>query len=153
VSSLNHTQRRAIDLAKEELVTAAEQLLERAEVRPDDSFGHSQFRNLEAVAAETESPAVLLNFIRYQMGKDQKNKESWARVSADGRIGDQFIAALNDEGKAVSTALAQIPDLEGNPISRQIARMMLIRYFLGFATRYMKYLEVKYPKAKKEKNR
>jgi hypothetical protein len=150
VSSLSQVQRRAIDLAKEGLVVAAEQLLERAEVRPNDDFGHSQLRNLEAVAAETESPAVLLNFIRYQMGKDQKNKESWARVSAGGRIGDQFIAALNEEGKAVSTALTKIPDLDSNPISRQVARIILMRYFLGFATRYMKYLELKYPKPRKE---
>ena len=58
MSSLSPVQRRAIDQAKEELVKAAEQLMERAEVRPNDDFGHAQFRNLVAVAMETESPSA-----------------------------------------------------------------------------------------------
>jgi hypothetical protein len=149
VSSLSPVQRRAIDQAKEELVKAAEQLMERAEVRPNDDFGHAQFRNLVAVAMETESPSVVFNFIRFQMGKDYKDKKGWARVSAGGLLGDQFVAALNDDDKAISAALSKVPDLEG--ATRQLARIMLIRYFLGFATRYMKYLELKYPRQRKER--
>ncbi len=149
LSSLSPTQRRAIDLAKERLVIAAETLLETSGVRPDqDDFGHSQLRNLGAVAAETESPAVVLNFIRYQMGRDDKQK-GWARGAEGSRVGDLFLADLGGEGGAISLALAKVKDWQDDPTRDQIAKMELIRYFLGFATRYMKYLELRYPKRKK----
>lgn len=144
MSSLTMEQRRFIDLAKEQLVEAAESLLDRAKLKPDEEeFGHSQLRLLEKVAGETESPMVVLNFIRYQMGRDQKAKKSWARVTPAGRLGDLFISALNDEGNAVSTALAKVPHLDEDPLARQLARILVIRYFLGFTTRYLKYLELK----------
>jgi hypothetical protein len=153
VPSLTTEQRRSIDLAKEQLVGAAETLLDTAELRPDeDEFGHSQLRNLEKVAGETESPAVVLNFIRYQMGRDQKAKKNWARMTPAGQMGDLFISALNnDEGNAVSTALANVPHLKEDPLAQQLARIMVIRYFLGFTTRYLKYLELKFPKTRKER--
>jgi hypothetical protein len=151
VSSLTPVQRRAIDLAKEGLVVGAETLLDDAKVQPSDDFGHSQLRNLEAVAAETESPAVVLNFIRYQMGRDQRQQQSWAQGPKDRRVGDLFIAALNDKDGAVAKALATVPDLDGKPTEQQLARMELIRYFLGFSTRYLRYLELKLGKRKRER--
>ncbi|HEX4965542.1 MAG TPA: hypothetical protein VF173_32330 [Thermoanaerobaculia bacterium] len=148
MASLSPAQRRAIDLAKEGLVVAAEELLRDAGVAPGRDFGHSQLRNLVAVATETESPAVVLNFIRYQMGRDDKHR-NWSQGPESQRLGDRFIAALHKEGGAVATALAKVPELEGNAIVQQLARMELIRYFLGFATRYMKYLELQAGPARK----
>jgi hypothetical protein len=143
VSSLSVAQQRAIDRAKETLVEKAEELLRQTKVGPSGDFGHSQLRNLVAVATETESPAVVLNFIRYQMGRDKKERKGWARDSQGSRVGDLFITALGEEqGTAVGAALATIPDLAGRPLVKQLARMELIRYFLGFAGRYMKYLEL-----------
>lgn len=143
MSSLSPEVRQKIDQAKELLVNGAEKLLQEAKVIPDDrTFGHSQLRNLVAVATETESPAVVLNFIRYQMGRDDKSK-GWAKAAVDKkRLGDQFIDALHGEGGPVQTALAGIPEAKGSPLTEQLARMELIRYFLGFATRYLKYLEI-----------
>jgi hypothetical protein len=140
VTSLTTEQRRSIDLAKEQLVTAAEELLNEAQVRPNRDFGHSQLRNLVAVASETESPAVVLSFIRYQMGRDDKGR-NWSRRTGGRRLGEHFIFALNDDQGVVSQALKNIPGRE-SPLINQLARMELIRYFLGFATRYMKYLEL-----------
>lgn len=150
LSSLTPTHRRAIDLAKEDLVTAAEGLLESAQVRPSKDFGHSQLRNLVAVATETESPAVVLNFVRYQMGRDDKQK-GWSRVTEGERLGDRFLAALGGDAGVVSLTLAKVKDWENDATRDQIARMELIRYFLGFATRYMKYLELRYPKPQGER--
>lgn len=141
MSSLSPAQRRAIDQAKELLVERAEDLLTKAAVKPSKDFGHSQLRNLVAVATETESPAVVLNFIRYQMGRDDK-KKNWSRGSENERLGDRFLTDLHSEGGAVETAFAQIKAVEWGTLEQQLARMELIRYFLGFATRYMKYLEV-----------
>lgn len=147
MSSLSPVQRRAIDQAKEKLVVAAEQLLKDAGVAPSRDFGHSQLRNLVAVATETESPAVVLNFIRYQMGRDDKQK-NWAQVREGQRLGERFIAALNDGGGVVAQVLEN-SELKGNPLTTQLVRMELIRYFLGFATRYMKYLELQAGLARK----
>ena len=139
--SLTTEQRRCIDRAKEQLVGAAETLLRESEVTPSKDFGHSQLRNLGAVAAETESPAVVLNFIRYQMGRDDK-KRHWARGTEGNRIGDRFITALNSDKGVVTQSLKSVVGVEGDALATQLARMELIRYFLGFATRYMKYLEL-----------
>ena len=153
VSSLTIEQRRRIDLAKEKLVTAAEKLLDDAQVTPNREFGHSQLRNLVAVASETESPAVVLNFIRYQMGRDDKGK-NWSRVVKEVpvgepsrevkkiRLGDLFITDLEEQGGVVRQSLQNVPGCD-DPVTGQLARMELIRYFLGFATRYMKYMELK----------
>lgn len=141
MSSLTMEQRRNIDRAKEQLVGAAETLLRDAGVTPSRDFGHSQLRNLVAVASETESPAVVLNFIRYQMGRDDKGK-NWSKATEGKRIGDRFIDALNHGEGVVSQALKNVVSDEEDVLIRQLARMELIRYFLGFATRYMKYLEL-----------
>ncbi|HEX3556920.1 MAG TPA: hypothetical protein VIA62_27155 [Thermoanaerobaculia bacterium] len=148
MSSLSPAQRRAIDQAKEKLVVAAEQLLTDAGVAPSKDFGHSQLRNLVAVATETESPAVVLNFIRYQMGRDDRQK-NWAQGGEGQRLGERFIVALNNDDGVVAKALTDIPGLAGNPLALQLARMQLIRYFLGFATRYMKYLELQAGQARR----
>lgn len=142
MSSLNPAQRRAIDQAKELLVQGAETLLTQSGVKPSKDFGHSQLRNLVAVATETESPAVVLNFIRYQMGRDDKHK-NWSQGLENQRLGDRFLHELHKEGGAVEKAFKQMSASQWEPTLQQLARIELIRYFLGFATRYMKYLELK----------
>ena len=94
---LNLEQQHAIDRLKEELVPAAEAFLDEGQVirLSKNKFGDSQLRNLIAIANETESPAVVLNFIRYQIGRDTRG-QNWAssfgskspRSIADRRFGD-----------------------------------------------------------------
>lgn len=140
MSSLSPEIRQKIDRAKEDLVREAEKLLADARVKPRD-FGHSQLRNLTAVATETESPAVVMNFIRYQMGRaDQRS--GWAQDVGGKRLGQRFIDALDGKDGAVQKALSEIEQVKGDKLAEQLARMELIRYFLGFATRYLKYLEL-----------
>ncbi len=143
--ALTFEQHRAIDRCKEQLVTAAETLVESAtDIRIGRDFGHSQLRNLIAVATETESPAVVLNFIRYQMGRDNYGN-NWARTIGGDTLGERFIYQLDLEGGAVAGALAQVmqraPGNADNSEMRQLIRIVLIRLFLGFASRYLKYLE------------
>jgi hypothetical protein len=143
VSSLSIEQRRAIDLAKELLVPKAEELLEKAGVvklKPKD-FGNSQLRNLTAVAMETESPKVVVNFIRYQIGRDNKEKD-WRSQKGNDKLtlGERFINEI--EGGVIDQALEGIPGAKGSKPHEQLARIELIRHFLGFATRYLKYLDL-----------
>ena len=135
-------QHRALDLAKEGLVLAAEKLLDDAAVTeiPKAKLGDSQLRNLLAVANETESPAVVSNFIRYQMGRDDRGND-WRKVAGGTTLGDRFLREIEGEGGAIAEALQgdALAALEGT--ERQVARIHLIRHFIGFASRYLKYLE------------
>ncbi len=149
MASLNMAQRRAIDLAKEDLVTRAETLLEQAQVvqlnRSD--FGDSQMRNLIAVAMETESPKVVVNFIRYQVGRDTRER-SWNSKQGDKTLGQRRIDEIDGDNGAIEQAVAGIPGLDGKRAETQLARIELIRNFLGFATRYLKYLDLQREKGR-----
>jgi hypothetical protein len=155
VSWLNLEQRRALDRAKERLVPAAEELLKIGQVVDIKlrHFGQSQMRNLIAVALATESPAVVANFIRYQVGRDAKGKtrkgNSWASYPKDlkppRRLGQLFIEQMEEGGGVIETEMATLSgqgDLFADPVSRQLARMELIRQFLGFVDRHLKFLSL-----------
>ncbi len=152
MSSLNISQLRAIDQSKELLVPAAEKLLDDARVVDLDrnAFGDSQLRNLTAVAMETESPAVVTNFIRYQMGRDPRGR-NWANGTSGQRLGDRFIEEI--QAGAIKDALGEVPNVKGNPQLEQLARIELVRHFLGFATRYLKYLDLKRGQRRQERMR
>jgi hypothetical protein len=140
-------QRREIDLAKEELVTGAEQLVKDAGIASLDEkkFGHSQLRNVSAVASETESPAVVANFLRYQMGRDNR-RENWAIEVAVGngskRIGDLFLDQLIGKDGAIAKALAKVSGCPACSTSEQLAKMEILRHFIGFTSRYVKFLDL-----------
>ncbi len=104
-----------------------------------NDFGDSQLRNLIAVAMETVSPAVVSNFVRYQMGRDTGGK-SWRREQGGVPLGDRLITEL--EKGAVAQALDAISSFDGEAERKQLVRMELVRHFLGFASRYLKYLDL-----------
>ncbi len=143
-------QRQAIDLAKESLVLGAENLLNGLDRAGAPRLSHSQVRNLIAIANETESPAVVTNFIRYQIGRAGKN-DAWDKPGVSS-TGDQLIEEIDNGTVAqalnhVETAMEELRqslDLR----STQSARMALIRHYLGFVSRYLKYLEKTQPKSK-----
>ena len=147
-------QKKRIDLAKEHLVPAAESLLDRAqvvEIKRND-LGESQLRNLIAIANETQSPAVVLNFIRYQMGRDSRNR-NWSK-KADGGMGGETVGELflkELEKGAITTALEGMTSVIENDEEKQLVRIELFRHFLGFASRYMKFLDLQRPKEKTER--
>lgn len=143
MTSLTLAQRRAIDRCKEQLVPAAETLLNDAGVIdiPKKRFGDSQLRNLIAVANETESPAVVTNFVRYQIGRDSRG-HSWRFENGGKTLGDRLIDDLAADSGAVRGALARVPGLDEDPLGKQLATMELIRQYLGFASRYLKYLDL-----------
>ncbi len=141
MASLTLEQHRAIDRCKEQLVPAAETLLDQAQdLAIGRDFGHSQLRNLIAVAMETESPAVVSNYIRYQVGRDNRGS-NWGKSIGDKTLGQRFIDQLDHAGGAVATALDNVPGVKEDPVLKQLARIALIRQFLGFASRHLKYLE------------
>jgi hypothetical protein len=148
--SLTFEQKRKTDLAKEHLVPAAESLLDRAQVVKikRNDLGESQLRNLIAIANETQSPAVVLNFIRYQMGRDSRNR-NWSKRVGGETVGELFLKEL--EKGAIATALEDMASVIENGEEKQLVRIELFRHFLGFASRYMKFLDLQRPKEKTER--
>lgn len=144
--NLSAEQRRAIDRLSEGLIEAAEQLIESGKQLLEKTegtsgkFGKSQFRNLSAVACETDSPRVVGNFVLYQMGRDQKRKGWYKRLEGGSTLGDLLIEQISDPKGIVIRTLSEIPDLTSSEVKQQ-AHIELIRLFIGFATRYMTYKE------------
>lgn len=145
MTTLTLEQWREIDLAKEQLVVRAEQLVKDAGIAELDEkkFGHSQLRNVSAVASETESPAVVANFLRYQMGRDNR-RENWAIAVGNGekRIGDLFLDQLIEKDGAITEALAKVSGCPASSTSEQLAKMEILRHFIGFTSRYVKFLDL-----------
>jgi hypothetical protein len=98
----------------------------------------SQFRNLVRVSESTGSPAVIKNFLRYQVGRDEK----WGRGSDS--LAEQIIRDIDGHLRSQAEAIAQD---SGSQESKQIW-LELIRRYLGYGSRYLKYLKVEKPESK-----
>lgn len=91
----------------------------------------SQFRNLVRVSESTDSPAVIKNFLRYQVGRDEK----WGRGSDS--LAEKIIQDIDGHLRSQAEAIAQD---SGSQDSKQIW-LELIRRYLGYGSRYLKYLK------------
>ncbi|WP_448572254.1 hypothetical protein [Trichothermofontia sp.] len=89
----------------------------------------SQFRNLVRVANASDSPEVIKNFLRYQVGRDDK----WGRGknSLAQRIVSDIDGNLKKAAEEISTQ---------NNASQKVIWIELIRRYLGYGSRYLKYL-------------
>jgi hypothetical protein len=124
---------RGIRLAEDALVIAVEDALNTCEYPTSgrDKLEESQFRNLVRVADSTESPEVVKNFIRYQVGRERK----WGRgkKSLAERIIQDIDGSLKDSAQDIAKA-AQEPD------EKKRVQMELIRRYLGYGARHLRYL-------------
>ncbi|MFB2918442.1 hypothetical protein [Aerosakkonema funiforme] len=120
-----------IRLAEDDLVLWIQAALDNRQSYGD--LQETQFRNLVRVADTTDSPEVIKNFLRYQVGRDKK----WGR-------GDNSLAAkiVND----IDTQIKQ----KANVIHKEISGsdfksiwLELIRRYLGYGARYLKYINSK----------
>lgn len=93
----------------------------------------SQFRNVLRVAETTDSPEVVKNFLRYQLGRDNK----WG--SGRNSLAETII---NDIDKNISTASQKIAKDANVTESVKVKEIHieLIRRYLGYGSRYLKYL-------------
>lgn len=95
-----------------------------------DKLEESQFRNLIRVSDTTESPEVIKNFLRYQVGREAK----WGR--GEGSLAERIIRDIDGNIKKVAEAIAKEADSKD---SKSIW-IELIRRYLGYGARYLKYL-------------
>jgi hypothetical protein len=117
------------------------QVVKRAEDIVDKASGitkkleDKQIRNVIAVADDTQSVAVVDNFIKYQIGRSKEN-EGW-------RFGENGGAGF---GEAVREDLAQLREWAKQKASGDVKaedlEIRLVRRYLGYLARYFKYAQV-----------
>lgn len=95
-----------------------------------DKLEESQFRNLVRVADTTESPEVIKNFLRYQVGREAK----WGR--GEKSLAERIVKDIDNSLKRQAEAIAK----EANGKAVKEIWIELIRRYLGYGARYLKYL-------------
>lgn len=97
----------------------------------------SQFRNLLQVALSTESPEVIKNFLRYQVGRegDKPNNKKWGKGSNS--LAEAIVRDIQEFLRTEAKAIAQTASA---PDQTNSIHIQLIRRYLGYGARHLKYL-------------
>ena len=117
---------KGIRQAEDDLVTWVQDALDN-----EQSYGdleESQFRNLVRVSDTTDSAEVIKNFLRYQVGRDKK----WGR--GEGSLAEKIVKDIDTNIKKAAQVIAECSQADYKPIWLE-----LIRRYLGYGARYLKY--------------
>lgn len=123
---------KGIRQAEDKLVQWIETALEEGKYTKlgDKKLEESQFRNLLRVAETTESPEVIKNFLRYQVGREDK----WGR--GEGSLAEKIIHDIDHN------LLKQADEIQKTTSYENLNEIwiQLIRLYLGYGSRRLKYL-------------
>lgn len=143
--ALGLTERRKISKLQGELVRLAEDLVDSSNgIWKDNKKGglsESQLRNVAAVGAAEECVEVMINFIKYQMGRTTKDNWEWNRQTSDSPEGN--IPARQRFGEAVIHVMNHIREKLAKRVSEKDTDeiwISLCRSFWGYVIRYAKYM-------------
>ena len=117
---------KAIRQSEDDLVTWIQDALDKTKY---GDLEESQFRNLVRVADTTDSAEVIKNFIRYQVGRDKK----WGRGKES--LAERLIQDIDGNIKKTAGIIAECSQIDFKPIWLE-----LIRRYLGYGSRHLKYL-------------
>jgi len=117
---------KGIRLAEDDLVIWIQDALDKAKY---GDLEESQFRNLVRVADTTDSAEVIKNFIFYQVGRDKK----WGRGKDS--LAEKIVQDIDVNIKKNAQIIAECLQTDFKPIWLE-----LIRRYLGYGSRYLKYL-------------
>jgi CRISPR/Cas system CSM-associated protein Csm2 small subunit len=117
---------RAIRQSEDDLVTWIQDALDKTKY---GDLEESQFRNLVRVSDTTDSAEVIKNFIRYQVGRDKK----WGRGQES--LAERIIQDIDGNIKKTAGMIAECSQIDFKPIWLE-----LIRRYLGYGSRHLKYL-------------
>lgn len=117
---------RAIRQVEDDLVTWIQDALDKTQY---GDLEESQFRNLVRVSDTTDSAEVIKNFIRYQVGRDKK----WGRGKES--LAERLIQDIDGNIKKTAGIIAECSQIDFKPIWLE-----LIRRYLGYGSRHLKYL-------------
>lgn len=122
---------RGIRQREDDLVTWIESALDKKQTYRN--LEESQFRNVVRVAETTDSAEVIKNFLRYQMGRDNK----WGR--GKNSLGESIINDIDKNLRIASETIAKEAQATDTAKGKSI-HIELIRRYLGYGARYLKYL-------------
>jgi hypothetical protein len=117
---------KAIRQSEDDLVTWIQDALDNTKY---GDLEESQFRNLVRVADTTDSAEAIKNFIRYQVGRDKK----WGRGKES--LAERLIQDIDGNIKKNAGIIAECSQIDFKPIWLE-----LIRRYLGYGSRHLKYL-------------
>lgn len=134
---------RGIRQVEDKLVLAIQAALEESQY---GNLDDAQFRNLVRVAESTDSTEVIKNFLLYQVGRQGKGEEKWGRSknSLANQIIDDIDNALKDLAQGISEEV-------GQEFYQQIW-LDLIRRYLGYGSRRLKYINFLKSESKEKSN-
>ena len=127
--------RQAVEKHAESIVVRAERVLseERMAALRKAGMKQSQMDNLLGVALETSSPTVVVNWIRYQMGRAKSSSE--LRGWEQGGLGQAVIQDI-EELKGLAKQVAEEAFASIAPPDLQKAHIALIRLYVGYLRRW-----------------
>lgn len=134
-STIQQTELRiqkGIRQAEDDLVLWIQAALDECEYRKSgkDKLEESQFRNLVRVSDTTDSTEVIKNFLCYQVGRENK----WGR--GEKSLANRIIQDIDSNLKQKAETIAQ----ESKSSDLREIWLELIRRYLGYGSRYLKYL-------------
>lgn len=124
--------RKGIRQAEDDLVIWIQEALDSCQYGKfgKEELEESQFRNLVRVSDTTDSAETIKNFIRYQVGRDKK----WGRGKES--LAERIIQDIDGSIKKTAQVIAECSQVDFKPIWIE-----LIRRYLGYGSRYLKYLK------------
>lgn len=132
----------AVDRAMNTLIPQAERLIEDL-FRYPHRMERSQFTNLVTTALETNSVAVVLDYVRYQMGRDSR-AESWriGQPSFGAQLLEQLEGLRQMAGGLIDNAIRQhgIKPQDQTTEEKRLW-MLLVRRFIGSLHRNFVYYQ------------
>ncbi|MEA5506226.1 hypothetical protein VB735_24545 [Halotia wernerae UHCC 0503] len=122
---------------QKEILQTEDDLVIAIEERLNDkkSYGNleeSQYRNLMHVADTTESTEVIKNFLRYQLGREKK----WG--NGKNALAEKIIEDIDKKLKQKADEIIQKLQC---PEKLKFVWLQLTRRYLGYGSRYLKYLK------------
>lgn len=125
--------KQGLDQQADFLVRLAEKALpdERMQILTG-KLGLAQFNNLLGVALESQSPLVVSNWLRYQMGRKESNVRMWRESG----LGDEVVKAIEQGMKDTVEGIAMYA--YGEPSTEQLreVHIALVRRYLGYLKRW-----------------
>jgi hypothetical protein len=106
------------------------QKIEAAFTKKRGELDASQYQNLVQVALSTESPEVIKNFLRYQVGRDMQGKPDMQD--------DLATIAKKDD---LATIAKKIAEAAGDASKAKAVHIDLIRRYLGYGKRHLTFLK------------
>ncbi len=123
---------KGIRQAEDDLVIWIQEALDNCQYGKSgkEELEESQFRNLVRVSDTTDSAEVIKNFIRYQVGREKK----WGRGKES--LAEKIVQDIDGNIKKTAQIIAECSQTDFKPIWIE-----LIRRYLGYGSRYLKYLK------------